>query len=448
MGDMRSLSTQARWFALCAGVLAFWWVRGAYWSVTEELPFSDMADFERIARHLLEGGGFGHTEFFQSFKPPVQPLLGAAVFGVFGLENYLAWRLCQALLIFGGLIWFLVELNRVTGKPWISVVLLWSVALSKASVFWSFKFATEGVAEAFLYMSVAVLLRAFRTRARVDFLLLGVLAALGALHRPNFVGCTVACGLAILCLRRYRIGGLKIRAGRRARWVSAAVFALGGVLAFGPWALRGYQLYGTPLLTNTSGGYTWIFDLGPVTLTEDDGTVVTKSHNELLREAPTHFPNDYEAQRYAFRFFAEWFREDPQRYFDVLLIRARMTLNEHTVYLTKVSRTDLIAEPWNAMLIDKSPLLLLGGLLGLALLCLRESAVLSVLPAAIVSSWFLAILVANTSRYLDPVLPLLLGGNAVLAGYLLQATIRFNARRRGIGQPSGPAATRGAPEES
>jgi hypothetical protein len=168
---------------LVAGVVVFWALRALYWRGVDELPFSDMADFERIALRVLREWSFQHDAFWRSYKMPVLPLLGAGVWGVAGAHNYLAWRIFQTAITCLAMTWLALELRRVTGARWVGVAFVWVVALTRSSIFWSYKYATEGVAEALLYAVCAALLWALRSRRPVAFVLTGVLLTAASLTK-------------------------------------------------------------------------------------------------------------------------------------------------------------------------------------------------------------------------------------------------------------------------
>jgi len=407
---------------LWLGLLTFWALRLVYWSSVSEPPFSDMADFERIAYGVLDHFDFSFTPFWQSYKPPTLPALGAITFGLFGRGNYFAWQMVQATLTTVGVVWLSSEIWRSTRSHWLAVGLVWVVALSKPSIFWSLKFATEGVAEGLLYMIVACWIRCMRVGTVPDFLGLGFLATVAVLNRPNYV-------LLIPCVLLTTILGLRVassperRPPFKKRALMIACFLGAVAVTWSPWIIRGYRLYGHLLLTNTSGGHSFMFDLGAVTRTFEDGHTETKTNWDLLNEAPTRFANDFESHRNAGEFFNAWYREDPARYYELVWARILNSVTDRTIPLSRVSRTDLFSSGVNNFLIDKTPFLLILGAIGLIALAMHYGAGYLILPFACIAPWLFALFVLYTPRYLDPLIPLfsfgLVAGIEVLVVALL-----------------------------
>jgi hypothetical protein len=178
-------------------------------------------------------------------------------------------------------------------------------------------------------------------------------------------------------------------------------------MAWAPWIARGYALYGELLLTNTSGGHSFVFDLGKISVTLPDGEVVNHTNDELLGEAPKRFSNDYQSHRHAEAIFAAWYRQDPDRYWRIVRDRFFTTLKDHNVYLTTLSRLELFGDWRDTILIDKTPWFVGVGFAMLIVIALLCGGAFPILPWVAVAPWLLAIMVANTSRYLDPMVPLL-----------------------------------------
>ncbi len=384
---------------LAAGV--FWWFRISYWSTNAELPFSDMADFERIAHGIIDDFDFRFDSFWQSYKSPGLPVVGAVVFAAFGKGNYLAWQCVQSSIIFLGVVLLGREISLRAGAAWVGSAVLLIVGLSQPSIFWSLKFATEGICEGFFYLSVALWLMAVRRKQVIPGFLAGLAAGILCITRPNCVTVPfIAAGLTFLMWREPWLLRLRL----------IAFLGVGVALIWAPWVARTYYLYGTPVLSNTSGGFSLFFDLGTVTLENQDGTRETRSNNDLLAEAPTRFENDYVAHLHAKKFFWAFVQEDPHRYLRLVLHRIRDGLTQHSVWLTKLPRGDIFGGRKRFLVVDKSPWLLAIGFSGLVIMALLVDVLLIILPLGVLGIWLPTTLVALTSRYLDPMLPVLFIG--------------------------------------
>ncbi len=120
--------------------VVFWSLRILYWQNTEEVPFSDMADYIAVADNILNMGAFGHSAFWQSYKPPTLPLFIAVLKFFWGQESLMtSWH-----WVVGGITYtaaWLVsrEIFRQASSVFLASMFLFAVALSKSSIFWSYK---------------------------------------------------------------------------------------------------------------------------------------------------------------------------------------------------------------------------------------------------------------------------------------------------------------------
>lgn len=395
------------------GGLLFWGLRLAYWRSTSEVPFSDMADYLRIARGVLHHWNFEHDAFWRSYKPPALPIAGAIVFGLFGEDNLTAWRLALALLTFISLLWAAAETAETAQEPLLGVALLWVVALSKSSIFWSYKFATEGLAEALLYLSAAAALRALRRPRPGAFFFMGIVCCAALLNRPQ---CAVVLPL-------FAGGFLAARFPRHGRhggpgWLKESFslclwFALGAGLLWTPWLARSYHLYGHVVPLTTQGPYTFLWELGPVSLRSAAGLEVKTDVWKLQEEAPRAFKNDYEASLYARKFVRQWLKDYWRWYPKIIGMRLQIMLfDREEIELSTVPRRALFPGPLNAILLDNAPL---WGLLGIAglLVLVRVNRIFWSLNVLVLAPWAAACMAVAYPRMLEPMLPLILFGNAV-----------------------------------
>ncbi|HEX6812451.1 MAG TPA: hypothetical protein VF384_12560 [Planctomycetota bacterium] len=414
--------SKATWVACGLALVAFWALRLGYWSVTREEPFSDMADFRGIAERFAAGGTLAADSFWQSYRSPVLPLLGALQIVLFG-PDLLPWRWMQAVLLCAGACWLARELWLSTRSRWLAVGWLWLVALSKPSVFWSYKFAKEGLHEALQYVVLALVLRLLRRPSLALAALMGALAFAVTLNRTNFV-------FALVAIPALLVIGVEPRAQLRTRLRTCAprilAFVAGAVLAWVPWGVRTWQLYGEPLFLTTDGACVVLDGLAKITVDEPDGSQQTIEYWPFLHGAPQRFPNDHEADVWLRARVQQGLLADPVEWMVRAAHNAGVSAFHREVSLTKVPRDVLLPSPWQWLLLDKHRLTVVLGVLGLFALALRHRHLLA-LGLLTVPPWVLACFMLGLPRYLEPMIPLLLFGN--LALFVLVAEW-IRARRR------------------
>jgi hypothetical protein len=401
----------ARVLAVLAVALLFWALRLRYWTTTFEVPFSDMADFERVARGLLRKGSFAFGPFWQSYKPPILPLLRATEILFFG-EGLWPWRILQSTLVFVGVGWLAGEILLTTRRFALFWALALTVALSKSSIFWSLKVATEGVAEAFLYLSIAAILCALRRPTLVRAFAAGAILTMASLNRPNTM---LALPLFLLTLfwddwRRAGTAGSPRPTRLRRALRRPGICLLACALVWGPWLVRTHRLYGAFLPFNTSGALAFIYGVWTIEVPTDDGQWVTKSYPEILTTAPARFKNDYELDKWGRRAVRHWMARNWRTLFKLVPVRALETVADRDVQLTKVSRLQLYPPALNRLLLDKSLLAVAAGILGLCALPLVVDRRLFWLGLVSIPAWASTLPLQSNCRLLEPSLPIFLFG--------------------------------------
>jgi hypothetical protein len=406
------------------GVFCFWFLRIQYWNITTEPIFSDMSGFEKIAHGIVRNGDYSWDEFRQSFSPPTLVTLRAIELRIFG-EDFRYWQLFQTTIIFAGLIWLVFESVQTTKSRWLGVGLLWIVALTKPSIFWSLKLAREGLAEGFVYWCMAATLFALRVRHLLAFFIAGCLYTVAFLNRVNFVSVVPLVFLTLLIWEIQRVRQAQNK--KSAVWQSAGLllaFLLGVFVAWSPWLARSYKLYGNVVPLSTQAVFFW--EMGQVTVHMPDGTEITTTHAEMEGNAPTKFRNDYEAYAYHNSLILPWLSEHWQWFINfVLTDRLPRTVLQRGEFLTKVSRVELFHNFLNELLLDKSPELIILGLVGLVLFAYRFSRFGILALILIVVPWFSGMLIIGVARMLDPFLPLILFGNLVWIAWIGKRIFQF-----------------------
>jgi hypothetical protein len=414
--------------ALIVGSALFWLLRIYYWSITVEIPFSDMAAYLQMGRGVYEQWDFVWNDFWWTFKPPGQPLLIAASWLVAGGESLRAWQYLQTLLTFLGLIWLVREVRLLTGQRWLAVALLWVVALSKPSVFWSLKYAQETLGEAVIYSCLAGGLWALRHQSIGRFAALGALYGFALLCRPQCalyvaVFPLTVVGQAVACQ------GWRGVTDRRRRQAIAA-FACGVLVLWTPWVVRSFVLYDAFLPLTTQGPYAVLWELDSTPVDVPGYGPVAPAVWPILREAPTRFRNDYEASRYASAVAWAWIKANRWQLPQIVATRIkRSILDNDASGLTRVSRTQLLPGWWNMMLLDKDRTgwVAVAGICGLLLCSIKWGFSGALIPAIVLLPWLATVSMMGWARYFEPSLPLVLFGNTVLISTLI-SSVRWQLR--------------------
>jgi hypothetical protein len=403
---------------------AYWALRLAYWRSINEEPFSDMADYLAIAERFRCCWSLSHSDFWVSYMKPTLPALGGLLFSATQGINLDVWRLSLALVTFASLLWLAREIYLSTSSHIYAIGLLFCVSLSKSSIFWSYKFATEGLGEALVYIVCATLLSVRRSEdSALWSFLLGLSATLALYNRPNLapvMPLLVALSSIRVSLPR-RIMSLRLR--------NLVGFTFGCSTLILPWVVRSYALYGAVLLSPTQGPYSFLWELGAVSVKSPTSVNTLRTAQQLQEEAPQMFRNDYEAAAYAKSIVRSWLSENWKTQYP-LLIRNRLfsTIENREIALSRVPRTKLLAEPLEFILLDKSPLLFLLGSLGLLCLALKYGGALYIMPTMALLPWLFGICFMGDPRMLEPSLPLILFGAFSLAW--MGMNVPFKAVRR------------------
>ena len=162
----------------------FWSLRLSYWSTVSEEPFSDMANFDQVAHGIAANWTFDWSPFWKTYTTPTLPTARAVQIVLFG-DTLTSWRLFQTTLTFTASLWLAYEIYIISGSRVLAFGLLFAIALSKPSIFWSLKLAREGFHEMLVYALSACFLRSARTRKPIACLTTGVLTAALFLNRAN-----------------------------------------------------------------------------------------------------------------------------------------------------------------------------------------------------------------------------------------------------------------------
>lgn len=409
------------WILFVGFTIIFWILRLSYWSITNEVPFSDIGDYVRIGQTVASAFDFRFDDFWASYKPPGVPLFLGLIFKFFGSDD-LAWvRIFQTGILFVSALWMGFELY-VRKTPYFILVLLGlAIALSKPSIFWSYKPSTESLSEAFMYLNIACGLYFFRKSSILSALFFGFCLLMSVLIRPQALLVLPMAGIAIL---------LQKQSPRKIQFKYLALVAISAFLTWLPWGARNYQKYGHFLFLSTQGPYSFLWELGNVEVKIPgipDRTIV-KSVYDLQKEAPLLFKNDFEAMNYASFFMKDWIFNNWKDFPFLIFRRLIQSSTDHAEYLTKVSRIDLFQSDLNKLLIDKSWWGIIFGVLGLIFFSFTLNINWLWVLAIPIAQWFMGILFLGYARILDPSLPIILFGNSYWLYFLYHKIRTLNGR--------------------
>lgn len=391
--------------------IIFWSIRIYYWYLTTEYPFSDMANFNAVALGIANSWNFQWNNFWQSYTTPTLPLFRALQIILFG-ESMLAWRIFQNFLLFSGVVWACYEIYKSTNKVWLALALFFVVAISKPSIFWGYKLAREGLQEALSFFVIANFIYVMRTFSLRSAFILGVVLALYFLNRANAILLVpiVIATIILLILTNKKTEHL---ASRDARLIVKIItpILIGIMLVWSPWVVRSYNLYGHIVPLSTQGPYGFLWELGSVTVKMPTGELLTTDVNTLQNEAPKTFINDYQAHLHASSIVRQWFNDNWTDYPALIIKKITNSLLDRTIYLTKVSREEMFPNYINDILLDKSLMGVILGVMGLFAMIAKYSRNLWILPIIALLPWLSATLVVGYPRMFEPSISIILFGN-------------------------------------
>ena len=211
----------------------------AFW-LPQEVIWPDGKRYERVAINLIEGQGFGDLVDNRR-SVPTQPLLIAAVYGIFG-KSYLALRIVSAAIGAASCVLGSLLARQLFG----SLAALFAGALLVAYphlVYLSALFEYPQGLGILLMAGFLLSLLKFRRDERPAMLLLASIS-LGALVLTLPTVLLFVPIFALLVLNR----DLKQSALR------LAIIALGLGLTLGLWTVRNYSEYGRLMIVNAAGG--------------------------------------------------------------------------------------------------------------------------------------------------------------------------------------------------
>lgn len=208
----------------------------------------DAASYDRIARNLLAGHGFGEQPTAPTaFWPPLYPLFLVGLYRVCGY-NLLAARVAQAFLGAVAVVSTTMAVDCAADRR-VAVLTGLGMALYPPLIY----FGAWLIAEAlYLFLLTLALLLAVRTQGQPSyrgFAVLGLLLGLASLAKP-----------ATLLLVPLVVVWVWIAPPPRQAWARLAQCLLLVALTLAtilPWTVRNYLNFGEFVLVSTNGGYTF-----------------------------------------------------------------------------------------------------------------------------------------------------------------------------------------------
>lgn len=381
-------------------LLLFVIVRLVYWHHVTEEPFSDMADYIHWGRSWAAGNWMMEGQFWGgAYKPPGVPLLYAAVFAMTGGHDVDSIRWVQLAISVAGLGFLAWQLVRATGTVFAGLLLIVVVTFTKSSVFWSFKAGTEVLSEGLLYLCLGAALWAYRDSAsRWKYVALAAATVFATFVRPNslpLVGVLVLFPL----LKEFR-------ASRKGALRCMAVYALAVGCFWTPWIARNYAHCGQLVPLSTQGPYTFLWELGDVSLPGPDGERMVVHVNKLQADASKQFANDCQASQYAMGLVKLWVKENITIYPGMIGHRLLRYTTDHQIDLTHISRFQLHPD-LDRVLMDKSQgqiAVAVVTTLALALIFTWARIILAGVAATLVFSAFFL----GDARMFEPFIPMFL----------------------------------------
>lgn len=243
----RSPSTWMRLAVLLLILVAGAAVRyGAWtWFAGQSLHIEDEQDYNRLACNLIQHGEFALTPGQPtSLRPPLYPALVAAVYRLFGMENYQAVRLVQAILSLLNVV-LLYRLGSMVLSPRAGLWLAGMFAFYPSLLGYNNLLLTEVLFTFLLCGFCAMLIRALQHDSLPCLALSAAVLALAALTRsvvwlfPPVLACFLLFAFQGSWRRRLSASALFV-----------AVFAL----VLGPWAYRNTRLQKTFIAVDVMSG--------------------------------------------------------------------------------------------------------------------------------------------------------------------------------------------------
>lgn len=224
--------------------------------------------YEILALQLLGGRGFASSMF--AYRPPLEPMLIALVYGLTGGAHPLLAVLAQTVISSAVcLAAYRIALDMALGETSARIAAL-IIALDPASLANSVTFAAETVSNLFLALSLLFLVRLVTSQKLLDAAACGAATALAALARPNAIYFSVvAAAIVVLLAQR--------------RWIKVGLYLCAFAAGVLPWYVRNYA-YNNLFTFATTGSFNLLFYTGVAVESAATGRAPTEVQAELAYE--------------------------------------------------------------------------------------------------------------------------------------------------------------------
>jgi 4-amino-4-deoxy-L-arabinose transferase-like glycosyltransferase len=391
---------------LGAGVRLGLWT----WFQGQSPHIEDEQDYNRLACNLVEHGEYGFEPGQpNSLRPPLYPVLVAGVYRVFGLENYQAVRLLQALLSLANvlLVYALGSaiLSRRAG--------LWAAGLYAfypSMLGYNNLLLTEVLFTFLLCAFCVLLIHALQRDSFRSLVLAAIVLALAALTRSVvWLFPPVLAGFLLLAFH----------GGWRRRFLAGATFVAVFALVLAPWAIRNTRLQKTFIAIDVMGGRNFMMGNYRYTpLYRSWATIELQGEESWIYEVLHAYPPEKRTQgqidklamRQAFKFIAAnpglTLQRDLVKFFDFWGLERELIAGADTGFFGPISRPALVG--LTLLICGSYVLALFAGLFGMVMAPPADRRVHLFLLLLIAFVCGLHTLAFGHSRYHLPLIPLLL----------------------------------------
>lgn len=381
------------------------------WFAGQTPHIEDEQDYNRLACNLVQYGEFGFEQGRPtSLRPPLYPVLVAGVYRLFGLENYQAVRLLQAVLsLLNAVLLYRLGsavLSRKAGL-WLSGL----YAFYPSLLGYNNLLLTEVLFTLLLCAFCCLFIRSLQRDSLPCLAMAAVMLGLAALTRSVvwLFPPVLACFLL-----------LAFRGSWRRSFTASALFVAVFAVVLGPWAYRNTRLQKTFIAVDVMGGRNFMMGNYRYTpLYRSWATIELQGEESWIHEVVQTYPAteprtqgqiDKLAMRQAFQFIAAnpglTLKRDIVKFFDFWGLERELIAGGERGMFGSISTPALIA--LGVLLCGSYVLTFFAGILGLVLAPPADRRIHLFLLLLIAFVCALHTLAFAHSRYHLPLMPLVL----------------------------------------
>ncbi|MBF0290201.1 MAG: glycosyltransferase family 39 protein [SAR324 cluster bacterium] len=292
-----------------------------------EAPFSDMASREYIALKLLKGQQ--NDGFFRSYYFHGLSYYFAAIYYLFGVQNFLALRLANVLLALITTV-ALYACGRQLSGIRAGLIGAFLFTFSHEMTFWSGKFSTEHLFVCLSIFSLFFVIKAWKQPVFYWFFLAGIALGYSYIVRPvlPFFLLFLLLGFILFHPSQWR-----------KRLLNGSLFCIGFLLVMAPWIIRGYENYGRFLPTSTGGWYVFVHQNNDVVKPGEFGGYEVTDY--YFKESRKRFDNEIDASKWVQQEALTWVQTHPWRYLQLSLGRLKMLFVQNGIALSRTHPLEL-----------------------------------------------------------------------------------------------------------